>query len=239
MTPTDHIELRAPSHNLRFLARLGDTSSTPAGGVGGWEVIPRPRRRPLTAWRGTPDPQCLSIPVLIDGWPNQSVEDECQTLLVMGGLHGSDQKPPELVLRGDVPYNADRRPNLRWVIESLDWGAYARRADDDARVRQAVMINLMVPEEDDRIKRLKSRSRSAGDRSRIVHAPKGSTYEKIAAKELDSKRLGGRLAKYNDARSPDVKFSKPRRVKIPPNSVISEWKRELNGASVGAGKGFA
>jgi len=233
MTPADHIELRAPSRGLVFLARLGEGSATPSGGVGGWEALPRPRRRPLTVWRGTPDPQRLSIPVLIDGWPNNSVEDECNTLMVMGGLHGSDRKPPELVLRGGVPYNVDRRPNLKWVIESLEWGAYTRRDGDDARVRQAVTINLMVPEEDDQIKRLKPRR--GGDRIHTVTAPKGSTYEKIAAKYLGAKRYGGKLAKFNGGRSPDVAFDKPRRVKLPTNEQLAQWTRELNGMAIGRG----
>ena len=227
MTRPDHIELVAPGRNLRFSARLGESSSTPSGAVGGWEVVPRPRRRPLTAWRGTPEPQRLSVPTLIDGFPNESVEDDCNTLMVMGGLHGSDRQPPELILRGGVPYNVDRRPTLRWVIESLEWGAYTLRPDDDARVRQAVTINLMVPEEDDQIKRLKARG--DGRSGFIAHAPKGSTYEKMAVKYLNSKRFGGRLAKYNGDRSPDQKFSKPRKVKIPPNSLVGEWKRELAG----------
>ena len=226
MTPRDHIELRAQGRpGLRFLARLGDGPAVPSGGVGGWEVVGRPRRRPLTAWRGTPDPQRLSIPVLIDGWPNGSVEDECNTLMVMGGLTGDDREPPLLTLAGDVPYNISRRPNLHWVIEGLDWGAFNRRDGDDARVRQAVTINLMVPEEDDRIKRLKPRRSS--ERVQTITAPKGSTYEKIAAKYLGAKRLGGRLATYNGGRSPDVEFDKPRKVKLPPSSVISEWNREL------------
>ncbi len=225
MTPADYIELRAPSRGLRFLARLGDSSSTPSGAVGGWEVVPRPRRRPLTAWRGTPEPLRLSVPVLIDGWPKESVEDECQTLMVMGGLHGTDREPPELVLRGGLPYNVDRRPTLRWVIESLEWGAYSRRQDDDARVRQAVTINLMVPEEDDRIRRLKPRR--SGSRAHTVTAGKGSTFEKVAAKYLGSKRFGGKLAHLNGSRSPDQPFKKPRKVKLPTNEQLSDWKRDL------------
>ncbi|HEX6781576.1 MAG TPA: hypothetical protein VF125_06030 [Solirubrobacterales bacterium] len=232
MTPTDHIELRAQGRlGLRFLARLGDGPAVPSGGVGGWEVVSRPRRRPLTAWRGTPEPMRLSIPVLIDGWPSQSVESDIQALIVMGGMTGDDRKPPLLTLLGDVPYNLSRRPDLRWVIEGLEWGAYTRRDGDDARVRQAVTINLMVPEEDDRIKRLKPRQ--AADRAHTVTAPKGSTYEKVAAKYLGAKRLGGRLAKYNGARSPDVEFKNPRTVKLPPNSVVAEWNQELGGAAIG------
>lgn len=235
MTLPDHIELRAQGRpSARFLARLGDGSATPSGGVGGWEVVNRPRRRPLTNWRGTPEPLRLSVPVLIDGWPNQSVEDECQTLLVMGGLTGDDRQPPLLTLLGDIPYNVDRRPNLRWVIEALEWGAYLRRPGDDARVRQAVTIGLMVPEEDDRLQRMKSRS--GGDHSHTVTAPKGSTYEKVAAKHLGSKRLGGRLAKYNGGRSPDHPFTEPRQVKLPPNSVIAEWNQEVGGMAVGRGR---
>lgn len=226
MTRPDYIELRAPSRGLVFLARLGESSSTPSGAVGGWEVVPRPRRRPLTAWRGTPDPLKLSVPVLIDGWPKESVEDDCNTLMVMGGLHGSDRQPPELILRGGVPYNVDRRPTLRWVIESLEWGAYSLREGDDARARQAVTINLMVPEEDDLMQRLKSRR--SGDRAHTVTAPAGATYEKVSAKYLGSKRFGGKLAHLNGDRSPDQKFDKPRKVKLPTNEQLTDWKRDLS-----------
>lgn len=220
----NHVELRAPSRGLRLKALLGDGTPTPSGAVGGWEVVGRPRRRPLTLWRGTPDPIRLTIPMMLDGWPRESVEQECQTLMVMGGLDGKDREPPELVLDGPLLYSVDRRPNWRWVIESLEWGEALRR-DDGARVRQIVTVNLLVPEDDDRIKRLKPRK--GGDRAHTVHAPKGSTYEKLAAHYLGSKRYGGKLAHLNGARSPDHPFDKPRKVKLPSNAQFAEWKRDL------------
>src|SRR4051794_38748703 len=117
--PKHHLELRAPSRDLRFVALMGDGAPTQQGGVGGWEAVARPRRRALYQWKGQTEPEAWAVPVLIDGWPNESVEPDITKLLRMAGSHaGPEQDPPELTVDG-VSFGVDRRPHARWVIATL------------------------------------------------------------------------------------------------------------------------
>jgi hypothetical protein len=91
----------------------------------------------------------------------------------------------------------------------------------------------MVPEQDDRIRRLKTRR--GGDISHTIFAPKGSTFEKVAAQYLGSKRYGRQLAYLNGGRSPDHQFPKTRKVKLPTNAQLKAWKEALRQRATTAG----
>lgn len=220
--PPDYVAIAAPDRGLFVLARVGDGTPTVSGGVGGWEAVPRPLRRPLTVWRGTPDPLTLSLPILLDGFDeDKPVEKDVRTLEKMGGLDRGDPEPPELIVEGAVPHSETHRG--RWVLNGLDWGDAIRRASDGQRVRQAVTLTLVLKVDDDRLDRI--RHAQARPTYRYVHARPGDTYEKIAARELKLKRLGSRLARLNGGRSPDVKLPKNHRVKLPTGGLLTAWKK--------------
>jgi hypothetical protein len=46
---------------------LGEGQPTPAGGVGGWEIVSRPREVGITTWTGV-EPERLSVPLMLDAW---------------------------------------------------------------------------------------------------------------------------------------------------------------------------
>lgn len=115
-----------------------------AGGGGGWEVVPRPRRKAATEWVGA-DAFTLSAPLLLDGVDllgddvDTSVEVECDRLASWLLPTEATKRPPLLLVDGPLPVPAG---NPRWVLQGIEWGA-AERSRERARVRQEVTITLL------------------------------------------------------------------------------------------------
>lgn len=223
------VTLKAPEQGLSVTALLGDGSALPSGGVGGHEVVIRPGKRPITPWRGPQGALMLTVPMLVDGHAkNESVEKAFRDLLTMGGVAPGDPEPAHLEVHGSaVPFSMKMAPGTRWVIvtDGLEWGAMVRRETDGELIRFAVTATLVRFVEDDAIER--ARPRRAAPNYRVVRAQKGDTFEKIAARKLGSKRFGGRLARLNGKRSPDVKLKVGAKVKLPSAGTLREWKRDL------------
>lgn len=125
---------------LRFHL-VGDDD--PAGGVGGWEVVARPRQRGAAEWTGV-DPWTLTLPLVTTGLDvspnrNASVEAKCRALVVMAMRARATMRPPVLEVTGPVrvPF-----PGMRWVITGLEWGAQVRDHRQQ-RVQQHVTVHLL------------------------------------------------------------------------------------------------
>lgn len=206
----------------------------PLGG-GGIEPTGRPGRRPLTPYR-SPETLGLELSFILDGLAeNESVERECRAIEVMAGMFLPDDPGPQrLIVQGkSVPHcrgaAAFRR---RWLIANAGDDIFADdpeviRRDDGDRLRQAVSLTLYVATDTDELER--ARPRQSRPNYRLVSAKEGDTYEKVAARELDSRRLGGRLAKLNGKRDPTTKLKEGQRVRLPSAHLLAEWKRDLKG----------
>jgi hypothetical protein len=136
LTPVD-----PPGPPLRFHLNGDDEVS---GGVGGWEVVPRPRRKASVEWVGVTQPWTLALPLITDGLDvregdNRSVEPKLDALIFLAQVVPGGSQPPVLTVSGPVRV---RRPNMRWVIQSFEWGAQVRRSDQ-ARVQQMFTVNLL------------------------------------------------------------------------------------------------
>lgn len=217
-----HVTLRAVGRRGMSLRAILSDAPTFTAGVGGWESVTRPGRRPLTVWRGAPE-TTMTLPLIFDGWANgRSQERAILTLERLGGLAGRrDGEPPLLIVRGWPPMAAQRVGSAaRWVITGMEWGDAIRRVSDGHRLRQQVTVTLTLHVEDDRLERLRSSSRPS---YRFIRARRGDTYEKIAARELGRARYGARLARLNGRRSPDVRLRAGARVKLPTGYVLREW----------------
>lgn len=237
--PLDSVQITAPDRDDLdvLLVKIGPGDVTLSGGMGGWEAVARPERRPLTVWRGPGDPLTLALPLLFDGWASAdpahnggySVEAPIRLLERMAGLDKGDPEPPQLVLEGSLPHDASqtgKRPN-RWVIDSIEWGEVIRRPSDGVRVRQACMVTFLLFADDDRLERI--RRPSPHGRVRYVKAHKGDTWEKIAARELKLKRAGNRLARLNGHRDGSGKVKAGTRVRLPSAKALKDWKHDLKG----------
>lgn len=223
MLSPEFVLIRAPSRGLRLVVRLGDGSPRTSGGVGGWESVARPGRRPLVAWRGVQDPLRMHLPILFDGFPDRSVESEVRTLEKMGGLDRGDPEPPLLVIEGALPHDQSRAAQNRWIIEGIEWGDAYRRPDGH-RVRQAAEVTLIEHTEDDHLERVRP---LRTPRFRYVRARQGDTFERLAARVLGTKRLGARLARLNGKRSPDLRLKAGQRYRVPTGDELRDWKKDL------------
>jgi len=219
-TPADTVVFTSVVGQVTAL--LGDAAPTTSGGIGGWEAVARHGREPLTIYRGPAEPLKAAVAILLDGFDEgdegASVEPEIAALERMGGLGADDE--PALVYVTGIPHDGDA-----WVIESIEWGDCIRRPSDGRRVRQAAVVNLARFREDETLRRIKPR-RSA-PKYRHVRARQGDTFEKVAARELGTRRLGARLARLNGKRSPDVKLKAGHRVRVPAGDLLKSWKRDL------------
>lgn len=220
--PPDHVQIRSEDGDLNLIVLLGEDQPLLSGGVGGWEAVNRPGRRPLTAWRGKSDPLKYTIALMFDHYASdESVESECRLLEKMGGLDRGDPEPPKLIIEGALPHDESRAKANRWVIDTLEWGDAIRR-NDGHRVRQAVTATLLEFVEPDKLARVKKASKRGG---KFVVAHAGDTFEKIATRELGSGRLGRKLAQFNGKRSASTAIKAGTRVKLPSAAASADWKR--------------
>jgi hypothetical protein len=140
--PNHYVTLHSDT-GLVVRVPLGDSPATLSNGVGGWEIIDRPKRSSITRYKGK-QPFNLDIPVLFDGTtpPVTGQEVAISKLTRMGISSGRFKDPPVITLAGAVP-----RTDLKWVIQNLSWDNQATRwkmmNGVPVRIRQAVTINLL------------------------------------------------------------------------------------------------
>jgi|KBSMisStandDraft_5_1062788.scaffolds.fasta_scaffold108590_2 hypothetical protein len=121
-------------------------------GVGGWEIIPRRRRKAMTSWTGR-NPIAMDLPLLFDGGGQipVSVDGDINTLRQMA-VGDNFTEPPTVKLTGALP-----APGVTWVINDLEWGSdvsYERDplTNTDMRTRQDVVVKLLQYVQEDQVK---------------------------------------------------------------------------------------
>lgn len=193
---------------------LDDGQPQPSAGEGGWTEIARPRRRAAMEWTGHAAYR-LTVSLLLDRGgaedTGDDVEGDCEALRGLGLQVPGGHQPPVLTLAGPLYIPAER-----WVIQSIEWGAYLRRRDDGLRVRQAVSVEFWEHEAADLVVAL-SPAQAASQRvaeaagqptgagtpvSRIYTARQGETLSAIAARELGDHRRWNEIADLNAIRDP-------------------------------------
>src|SRR5262245_9577091 len=96
------VRVRCDDPDLRAQARLAAERPTVDQGYGGWEEVARPRRAPLTTFRGSPAIH-LTLPLLLDGWAaGNVVEDDIDALTRMARPQLDSGEPPlvQITARG-------------------------------------------------------------------------------------------------------------------------------------------
>lgn len=171
-TPPGYVRLTCGDPALSLVVLLGPEAPKLTAGVGGWEVVSRPRDVGMTLWNGV-EPYQLTLPLMLDGWADRrSQETPLRRLLRVG--RGDDESPPGILRVGGLPL-----PASRWVIESIDFGDPIARVSDGARYRQPLTLTLREYVPPKYLKRRKSPYASS-PKSIIVKANKGDTFAKIA-----------------------------------------------------------
>lgn len=166
--------------SLRLTALLGDTRPNIEQGYGGWEEVTRPRRAPLTTWRGQPSLH-LSLPLLLDGFAdNVSVEPQLGVVEKLASTRltkAGNADPPHVHIqaRGNhVPYQ-----ELTWVVNDIQWGD-ALMDGRGNRTRQAFTLMLVQFIEDVQVQDLSAANRRRDKAAQKKPKPGASTHRVVA-----------------------------------------------------------
>ena len=183
LPPVGWIRVNSDDPELHVSCRLADTKPD-VSGFGGWEVVERPRRKPLTSWKSSPV-VTLTLPLLLDRWKSQrSVEREIGWVQQMGTPTGADGRPPLITLdvKGDaVPYHGKT-----YVVSDISWGDALMNGDGD-RCRQFFTLTLIEYVRDKYLTQ-----KSAANRRRIASRKaaqkKGAKKKRVVAKRSSRKK---------------------------------------------------
>lgn len=178
---------------------------------GGWEVIPRPKRKGMVDWTGQ-QPYGLTVPVAFDAFAvDGSVEADIERVRrIMRVPRGDRRYPAVVTLDGPVPMVSQ----LRWVIQGMDsTGREERRASDGARTRAFYRLTFVEYHPGEAV--VESKASKARDRAQTkkkdggpgpstrTHTVKaGDTLWAIAVRELGDGKRWPEIAKLNDVRDP-------------------------------------
>jgi LysM repeat protein len=138
------------SNGLSVTVLRGDGPPTITDGIGGWQLIPRRRRRALTSWTGR-NPLAMDIPVLFDGNGESpfSIDPDVEVLRQMA-VGDNFIEPPTVQVIGVLPARG-----VVWVINAIEFGTdnvlYIQdpSSGDDIRVRQDATVSLIQHVQED------------------------------------------------------------------------------------------
>jgi nucleoid-associated protein YgaU len=205
--------------SMALLCRLGEGNLDLTSGIGGWDVVRRPGRTPVTRWRGRSDLR-VDVPLWLNHDRRESIEPQVTLLTGLAGRgpKGSEEEPPHLVFDtgGISPWDAQTYPDQRWVIDALTWGSNVLFNHAGNRWRQDATITLLQFIDDQLVsdKSLALRRKQRRGKLNVpktYHVKKGDTLVSIARKELGSVDRWLDIRKLN----PGVKTD-PRRELTPP-----------------------
>lgn len=208
MTDAREVTITSTRPSLIVTAWLGQDPPTVTGGYGGWDIVARPRRQSLTAWKGH-EPYQMDLPILLDGFvTTSSVEARCTALERMARPPQVLDEPPLVRIAGSVPHS-----DLSWVVQRITWGDVIR-SEKGQRIRQFAVLSLLRYIADDRVQQGTAASRArqnsatakTGKKSSGISKPhtvkSGETLQSIAAKELGDNNRWREIATLNGIRDP-------------------------------------
>lgn len=164
----------------------------------GWTETARPLQKAMPEWTGKPLDRA-NLPLLLDEWPDGSVQDMADTLMGLMRRPAKAATPPVVTCRGPrMPFDAA----ARWVVESVAWGDDQLFTRDGRLARQDVTVTLMEsPDDEPTVVKVRGNPTTR----RIILAAPGDTLEKIARRELGSPKRVGVLRALN----PGVRPGRP------------------------------
>lgn len=164
---------------------LDAASPTLTGGMGGWEVVDRPKRVGITRFKGK-EPFRQDVAIVFDGVSTGESQEEKISTLVNMGLQPDDLKdPPKVKVAGTV-----HRRDLTWVLEPApDWDSQSvmwdRQGGVSVRIRQAAVVHLLEFVDDQVLITAPSPAVAARDKvsGKNVKTPDGMTLKQLASIE--------------------------------------------------------
>jgi hypothetical protein len=196
------LHIVAREAHLDFWVDMGDGPATLTGGLGGWQTVERIDDVALTDWVGQ-GPLTQDIPVMLDGYPDESVERDLKNILALG--RDTEGPPPVFEIDGPIYF-----PEAHWVLPdggiALDPGSTIR-SDNGTILRQALTLSVLeyVPPDEVRLrgkKRHKDRFGVADNRALTVVTKPGDNLAKIAAREFGDWRKWTLIGPKNSIADP-------------------------------------
>jgi hypothetical protein len=123
------------NNGLELYVLRDDAAPKITGGLGGWEIVDRRRRKGLTNWTGR-QPWQMSVPVLFNGWfdPPYSIDPDVAVLNRMA-FGDNFVIPPTVTAEGVLPITG-----IKWVIQNIDYGDNSHYLKDDVGNMIAKML---------------------------------------------------------------------------------------------------
>ena len=200
-----------PTRDVTFQAGAASVSATIVGSVkhttaSGWVETARPLRKSMVEWTGKPLDR-LTVPIVLDEWPDGGVQGEVDTLVGWMRRPGGAQTPPTVTCHGPrLPLDVTGR---QWALEAVELGDDQLFREDGVLCRQDAVVTLLEqPDDDPTVVKVKA-DRNPRD---IILARRGDTIETVARRELGSAAKAAAIRRLN----PGLKAGKP----IPPGTVV-------------------
>jgi hypothetical protein len=234
---------------VRCMYGPGEVETKGGGGV--WEVVKRPYLPPLTVWKGPTEAYSHKIPLMLDAYGHgagesaEQLKGQYAAIEAMAGMQlgvplAQWRKPPTLFLNagGALPHDHVQDPSLEWVIlEPPEWGKVIRPAAGESAgwiVRQVLTVTFMLFEGQ---KSMSGAASKSGKHNPSRHEPKGTTFEKIAARQWPKKHRGKKLLQLNQAQkvklprgmNPSTPFPRAIKVIFPSAEQERNWAKEEQG----------
>jgi hypothetical protein len=197
-----------------FTVPLGGGPAVLSGGSPNWEEVARSNRVAMTDYRG----QTLirvDVPVLLDGWPHDSVEDEVEQILKLcRGREG--QRPPDFTASGPIPYSG-----TRFVMELPEWGDGLRSAPFRGRggelVRQELTLKLLqfIDPDTVRFRRINRMGVGKGKPVQTTVLHDGETLLRVSTRMYGNPNRAGEIGKLNGINDTRRKLQAGRRLSLP------------------------
>lgn len=203
------------------------TMPVPVAGYGGWQKVPRPRRKALTEWVGR-DSTSIEIEFMIDSFSDGTGYDNKQavdTLEKLAGIGIHDPEPPLFKYTTNPPalgwHNNHHASHVLWYVDTLRWEKdqiLPNQSGNPMRAAGTVIITQHVKDEHLEAlsaveARRQSSTRGRGGSTRYT-VRRGDTLSKIAAKKLGRASRWREIAKLNNIRDPkNLKVG--RKIRIP------------------------
>lgn len=133
----NHVRLVCSDPVVDRTLLLGPDPPAVTGGVGGWEIVERPRQTAMTIWQGN-EPYQLDLSVMLDDLPGgRSVEPAIRDIL-HAGRGDEESEPSTWTILGLPSLPADE-----WVLNGAEPGDQVIRRDDASRVRQQYTLTFV------------------------------------------------------------------------------------------------
>jgi len=136
MTVGVRIQAEVPPGPSIFFGLRGDSElSRGSSGVGGWQIVDRPRRKASTEWTDYA-PWQLTLPLILEGY-DTSVEAQIAVVESWDVPPSGGLQPPVLGIAGPIPHH-----DLQWVLYSADWKDSLKDPATGERTQQTVDVVL-------------------------------------------------------------------------------------------------